>query len=287
METVEAVRMFKMMADPPPTTVIGLSNISNGALPEVRPLINRVMMVMAMGAGLDSAIADPLDNVQNEWIRIAEQRDESTPAGQAHRGALRRGRGHGQARPVAGRHGRPGAGRALEDLPHAHQRDALRGLVSAALSEPGGTRSEHAGQGDARHDEGPGRRWRRPGPSRFRSGRRVAEGGGVGQRVVLEPLPPRRALVGGRAPGGAADVLLRVGVAGAAGARSSGVASSLKNSMVAPQFVHGTSKMSSGVQLLRSWPGQPLSIIIAPPPRGADGSRCASSCISGYPRRRG
>ena len=79
METVEAVRMFKMIADPPPTTVIGLSNISNGALPEVRPLINRVMMVMAMGAGLDSAIADPLDNVQNEWIRIAEQRDESSP----------------------------------------------------------------------------------------------------------------------------------------------------------------------------------------------------------------
>ena len=79
METVEAVRMFKMMADPPPTTVIGLSNISNGALPEVRPLINRVMMVMAMGAGLDSAIADPLDNVQNEWIRVCEQRDESAP----------------------------------------------------------------------------------------------------------------------------------------------------------------------------------------------------------------
>ncbi len=81
LETVEAVRMFKMMADPPPTTVIGLSNISNGALPDVRPLINRVMMVMVMGAGLDSAIADPLDSVQNEWIRIAEQRDESTPLG--------------------------------------------------------------------------------------------------------------------------------------------------------------------------------------------------------------
>jgi 5-methyltetrahydrofolate corrinoid/iron sulfur protein methyltransferase len=79
METVEAVRMFKMMADPPPTTVIGLSNISNGALPEVRPLINRVMMVMAMGAGLDSAIADPLDSIQNEWIRVAEQHDTSTP----------------------------------------------------------------------------------------------------------------------------------------------------------------------------------------------------------------
>jgi cobalamin-dependent methionine synthase I len=79
MESVESVRMFKMMADPSPMTVVGLSNISNGALPDVRPLINRVMLVMVMGAGLDSAIADPLDDVQNEWIRVAEQRDESTP----------------------------------------------------------------------------------------------------------------------------------------------------------------------------------------------------------------
>jgi 5-methyltetrahydrofolate corrinoid/iron sulfur protein methyltransferase len=81
MESVEAVRMFKMMADPAPTTVIGLSNISNGGPPENRPLINRTMLIMVMGAGLDSAIADPLDTVQNEWIRIAEQRDESTPMG--------------------------------------------------------------------------------------------------------------------------------------------------------------------------------------------------------------
>jgi 5-methyltetrahydrofolate corrinoid/iron sulfur protein methyltransferase len=81
LESVEAVRMFKMMADPPPTTVIGLSNISNGAPPENRPLINRTMLVMVMGAGLDSTIADPLDTVQNEWIRMVEQRDESTPLG--------------------------------------------------------------------------------------------------------------------------------------------------------------------------------------------------------------
>jgi 5-methyltetrahydrofolate corrinoid/iron sulfur protein methyltransferase len=79
MESVESVRMFKMMADPPPMTVVGLSNISNGAPLENRPLINRVMMVMVMGAGLDSAIADPLDSIQTEWIRVCEQHDESTP----------------------------------------------------------------------------------------------------------------------------------------------------------------------------------------------------------------
>jgi len=80
-ESVEAIRMFKMMADPPPTTVVGLSNISNGCLPETRPLINRTLLVMLMGAGLDSAIADPLDAEQNEFIRVVEQRDESTPLG--------------------------------------------------------------------------------------------------------------------------------------------------------------------------------------------------------------
>jgi 5-methyltetrahydrofolate corrinoid/iron sulfur protein methyltransferase len=80
-EAVEAIRMFKMMADPPPTTVVGLSNISNGCPPGARPLINRTMLVMVMGAGLDSAIADPTDADLNEFIRIVEQRDESTPLG--------------------------------------------------------------------------------------------------------------------------------------------------------------------------------------------------------------
>ncbi len=80
-ESVEAIRMFKMMADPAPTTVVGLSNVSNGCPPEARPLINRTMLVMLLGAGLDSAIADPMDTIQNEWIRIVEQRDESTPLG--------------------------------------------------------------------------------------------------------------------------------------------------------------------------------------------------------------
>jgi 5-methyltetrahydrofolate corrinoid/iron sulfur protein methyltransferase len=80
-ETVEAIRMFKMMADPPPTTVVGLSNISNNCPPELRPLINRTMLVMVMAAGIDSIIADPLDTVQNEFIRIIEERDDSTPVG--------------------------------------------------------------------------------------------------------------------------------------------------------------------------------------------------------------
>ena len=76
---VEAIRMFKMLSDPAPMTTVGLSNVSNGCPEDVRPLINRTYLVMLMGAGLDSAIADPFDERQNEWIRIVEQRDGGTP----------------------------------------------------------------------------------------------------------------------------------------------------------------------------------------------------------------
>lgn len=83
-ETLNAIRSFKMLWDPPPMTVVGLSNISNSVPHEGRSLINRTYLVMLMAAGLDAAIADPLDTVQNEVIRIIEQRDDSTGIGQAY-----------------------------------------------------------------------------------------------------------------------------------------------------------------------------------------------------------
>ncbi|MBI4287106.1 MAG: dihydropteroate synthase [Chloroflexi bacterium] len=84
MNTVEAVRFFKQMSDPPPMTTCGLSNISNGAPNELRPLINRVFMVMLLGAGLDSAIADPMDKELMGALRILEKRDDSTPKGKVY-----------------------------------------------------------------------------------------------------------------------------------------------------------------------------------------------------------
>ncbi|MEZ5126613.1 MAG: dihydropteroate synthase [Thermoleophilia bacterium] len=78
---IDAIRIFKQLSDPAPTTVVGLSNISNGCPAEIRGLINRTYLVMLMAAGLDAAIADPLDAKQNEFIRIIEQRDASTPVG--------------------------------------------------------------------------------------------------------------------------------------------------------------------------------------------------------------
>jgi 5-methyltetrahydrofolate corrinoid/iron sulfur protein methyltransferase len=81
-QTLEALRYFKQIVDPPPMTVVGLSNISNDVPWEQRSLINRTYLVMLMAAGLDAAIASPLDRKQNEFIRIVEERDTSTPVGE-------------------------------------------------------------------------------------------------------------------------------------------------------------------------------------------------------------
>jgi len=80
-ETLNATRMFKVLTDPPCMTTVGLSNISNQVPHELRSLINRTFLVMLMAAGLDTAIADPLDEKQNEFIRIVEERDDSTGVG--------------------------------------------------------------------------------------------------------------------------------------------------------------------------------------------------------------
>jgi len=80
-ETLEALRYFKQLADPPPMTVVGLSNVSNNVPWESRSLINSTYLVMLMAAGLDSAIANPSDREQTEFVRIVEERDDSTPLG--------------------------------------------------------------------------------------------------------------------------------------------------------------------------------------------------------------
>jgi len=80
-QCIEAVRMIKMVADPPPLVSVGLSNVSNQVPAPMRPLLNRTYMVMLMAVGLDAAILDPLDTELMETIRIVEQRDASTPVG--------------------------------------------------------------------------------------------------------------------------------------------------------------------------------------------------------------
>ena len=64
---LDVIQQVRMLADPAPHIAIGLSNISQGT--GQRSLINRIFLVMAAGAGLDSAIVDVLDTeLMDAWI---------------------------------------------------------------------------------------------------------------------------------------------------------------------------------------------------------------------------
>ena len=67
---LEAIRNVKVLSDPPPRTVLGLSNVSQGTTQ--RELINRTYLVMALAAGLDAAILDVQDAEMMEAMIAAE-----------------------------------------------------------------------------------------------------------------------------------------------------------------------------------------------------------------------
>ena len=75
-EALHTIQMIKESFDPPVKTLIGLSNVSNGAPSELRPLINRVFGVLAYGAGLDAAIIDASDV---ELVRIFKMLESNSP----------------------------------------------------------------------------------------------------------------------------------------------------------------------------------------------------------------
>ncbi len=58
-DILESIREFKIISQPSPKTIVGLSNVSQGAC--VRNLINRTFLTMAVSYGLDAAILDPKD----------------------------------------------------------------------------------------------------------------------------------------------------------------------------------------------------------------------------------
>lgn len=67
---LETIHQFKLLSDPAPHIVIGLSNLSQGA--SARELINRAFLTMAVGAGLDAAIVDSLDTELMDSMIAAE-----------------------------------------------------------------------------------------------------------------------------------------------------------------------------------------------------------------------
>lgn len=58
-DILESIREFKIISDPSPKTIVGLSNVSQGT--NVRGLVNRTFLTMAVAYGLDAAILDPID----------------------------------------------------------------------------------------------------------------------------------------------------------------------------------------------------------------------------------
>ena len=68
-EVIVALRQVKLLADPAPRTVIGLSNISQGT--KNRELINKTFAAMAIANGVDAAVADACNNELLEIIATA------------------------------------------------------------------------------------------------------------------------------------------------------------------------------------------------------------------------
>lgn len=69
-DVLEAIREFKVISQPSPKTVIGLSNISQGTC--THSLINRTFLTMAVAYGLNSAILNPKDKKLMDTLITAE-----------------------------------------------------------------------------------------------------------------------------------------------------------------------------------------------------------------------
>jgi len=69
-DILESIAEFKIISQPAPKTIIGLSNVSQGAFN--RSLINRTFLTMAVAYGLDSAILDPKDKELIDTLITAE-----------------------------------------------------------------------------------------------------------------------------------------------------------------------------------------------------------------------
>lgn len=69
-DILKSIREFKILSQPSPKTVIGLSNISQGT--KLHSLINRTFLTMAVASGLNSAILNPEDKTLMDELITAE-----------------------------------------------------------------------------------------------------------------------------------------------------------------------------------------------------------------------
>jgi len=66
----ESITAFKNLCTPAPKTIVGLSNVSSGA--QEKKLLNRTMLAMLLGRGLDAAIVDVMDVDLMNVVKAAE-----------------------------------------------------------------------------------------------------------------------------------------------------------------------------------------------------------------------
>lgn len=71
-EVLKTIKDSKLLADPGPKTVLGLSNVSQGSSPQYKSLINRTFLAMAIANGLDAAILDVTDKELMDTLITAE-----------------------------------------------------------------------------------------------------------------------------------------------------------------------------------------------------------------------
>lgn len=69
-DILESIAEFKIISNPSPKTIFGLSNVSQGT--HTHSLINRTFLTMAVAYGLDSAILNPKDKVLMNTLITAE-----------------------------------------------------------------------------------------------------------------------------------------------------------------------------------------------------------------------
>ncbi len=71
-ETLNTIRMLRESFEDV-NIIVGLSNISNGMPKELKPLVNRVFLTLAYGAGLNSVILNAQDDKLINIIKMLEQ----------------------------------------------------------------------------------------------------------------------------------------------------------------------------------------------------------------------
>lgn len=69
-EVLEAIRDFRLISNPAPHVLLGLSNISQGT--KQRGIINRTFLAMAIASGVTAAILDPLNKELMDAMITAE-----------------------------------------------------------------------------------------------------------------------------------------------------------------------------------------------------------------------